>query len=333
MKTIILLVVLALGLATSHFDSEKEKFIFGKFEEFVKEHSKKYSTIQEFFARYEIFKKNFLKLENFQLDPKITYKTKLNKFADLTLQEFRRTYLNLDVTLLDTLKSKYATEAVIDKTIKAPASFDYRTKGSVGRVKDQGGCGSCWAFSAVANLEGVYHIKHRQLLNLSEQQLVDCSTNDQGCNGGFMDTAFQYIIDNGGIQTSQSYPYTGYDGQCYADPSQAVVQVTGFQFAGTEDEQQIKQFLVQNGPLSVALNADLLMNYYGGILTADSWECDPEGLNHGVAIVGYGNEFGQEYWIVRNSWGESWGENGYFRIALGTGVCGINKYAVTAQVQ
>lgn len=320
------IIALAAIMAVAAFEPnhEKESYIFSKFQAFLKEHGKSYTTIEEYTARFNVFKANYEKLESFSVKPGRKHSVGITKFMDLTKQEFRNTYLNLKVSLLDQLKAKSGKFQVNNNA--APASFDWRQQGAVGAVKDQGQCGSCWAFSTVANLEGLYHIRNNQSVVLSEQSLVDCDKVDSGCNGGLMENALAYVRDHG-IPLSSAYPYKGRDQRCQSFTS--TMKVSGFTFAPSEDEEQIKAMLAQTGPLSIAVNAEPFQFYDGGILDADEDECDPQGLNHGVALVGYGSEDGVEYWIVRNSWGKSWGENGYIRVALGKGVCGINTYVVT----
>jgi len=196
-------------------------------------------------------------------------------------------------------------------------------------------CGSCWAFSAVGNIEGQLQIKKGgKVIDLSPQQLVDCDKVDEGCNGGLMDTAFDYIKTAGGIQSSSDYPYSGSDSSCKFDVKKSVAKVNGYNFAGTEDEEQIKTILYQTGPLAIAINATPLQFYFWGIFNPwFQWLCDPEGLNHGVVIVGYGVDGSTKYWIVKNSWGSSWGESGFFRIIAGKGACGVNKYVISATLE
>jgi cathepsin F len=200
-------------------------------------------------------------------------------------------------------------------------------------------CGSCWAFSTVANLEGLYYKLKGKAVDLSEQILVDCDTYDSACNGGLMEYAFQWIKENG-METEEDYPYTGYKGSCKADPSKYIdMKVTGWKKLGSStstwspvDEEEIKEFLYETGPLAIALNANPLQTYSGGILDKTSSQCPVSGINHAVTLVGYGAESGVDYWIVKNSWGANWGENGYFRIRRGTGCCGVNCYITTALV-
>jgi len=313
---------------------EKESYIFSKFQEFLKKENKRYTTIEEYMARFNIFKANYMRLEAMTLSPDSkakTYSVGINKFFDMTPQEFRRTYLNLDIKVVDKIKAR--SQGLTFSENSAPASHDWRDHGAVGPVKDQGSCGSCWAFSTVGNLEGLNYLKNNKFVQYSEQQLVDCDKIDSGCNGGLMENAYTYLQKAGGIETSADYRYTGRGQSCKFDKTKAALQVSGFVFAKSEDEEEIKEFLFTTGPLAIALNADPLQFYNGGVIDADASECDPQGLNHGVTLVGYGSENGQDYWIVKNSWGTGWGENGYFRMARGRGTCGINTYVVSATLQ
>jgi len=228
-----------------------------------------------------------------------------------------------------------------------PSYFNWTAKGVVTGVKDQGDCGSCWAFSTIGNIESQYAISGKPLTSFSEQMIVDCSTAccdvegqtvcNQGCDGGWMWTALTDVMSWGGVETELQYPYTGVDGTCNKVNSNLYAAVKNYTCIGT-DEDQMAAFLVANGPLAVALNADLVEDYTSGII--DPWwpseECDPTTLDHAVLIVGFGVDesdiFGDTpYWIVKNSWGENWGEYGYFRIYRGAGVCGINN-AVTSAI-
>jgi cathepsin F len=261
----------------------------------------------------------------------------MSKFADMTAQEFAKTYLNLDYNAYALINTK----AVHAKSKNAaPDAFDWRDKGVVSNVKDQGSCGSCWAFSTVANLEGLYALEKGVVKTFSEQLLVDCDTEDSGCNGGLMELSFEWLKNNGGFMLEDDYPYKGKKQTCQQDTSKFVdMKVTGFVKLGesTEefspvDEDEIKEFLYETGPLAIALNATPLQLYMGGIFDVPSWLCGSSGINHAVTLVGYGTD-SKDYWIVKNSWGKSWGESGYFRIARGKGTCGVNCYITTATVE
>jgi len=183
----------------------------------------------------------------------------------------------------------------------------------------------------------VNFIKNKKLVSLSEQNLVDCDHEcvefegekscDQGCNGGLMWAAFQYVQKSGGIETEGDYPYEGYDEKCKWKKEKGAVTVTGWKkLPTTEDE--LAAAVAVNGPVSVAINADPVQYYSSGIISGRG--CDPKSLDHGVLIVGYGEEKGKKYWIVKNSWGSDWGEEGYFRIARGVNACGIASVPTTA---
>jgi len=206
-----------------------------------------------------------------------------------------------------------------------PDSVDWRTKGAVTPVKNQGQCGSCWAFSSTGSMEGRYQIAGNTLTSFSEQQFVDCSTKqgNQGCNGGLMDQAFTYA-ESTKIETEADYAYTGRDGTCHA--AGGVTEVKGFKDVTTKSPSAL-QAAVAEGPVSVAIDAAGLafQLYFGGII---KHFCGTS-LDHGVLVVGYGTDKGTDYWLLKNSWGAGWGEKGYFRILReqskdnSAGVCGL----------
>jgi C1A family cysteine protease len=208
-----------------------------------------------------------------------------------------------------------------------PASVDWREKGAVLPVKNQGSCGSCWAFSAIAAVEGINQIVTGKLTDLSEQELVDCDTStNKGCNGGFMDDAFAFIIKNGGIATEEDYPYKAADGTCNQTRSKAV-SIDGFEDVPQKDEKSMKK-AVAGQPISVAIEAAgrPFQLYKSGVFTGS---CGTN-LDHGVVIVGYGTQGLIDFWTVRNSWGPNWGESGYIRMQRNVlsrnGKCGIALY-------
>lgn len=212
-----------------------------------------------------------------------------------------------------------------------PDKWDWRTKNVVTEVKNQGMCGSCWAFCTIANIEGVWAIKTGQLVSLSEQQLVDCDKVDEGCNGGLPSNAYKEIIRMGGLETEDEYPYKASRKQCHNNRTLEKVYINS-SIALPQDEKQIAQYLYKNGPLAVGINANPLMFYHGGIAHPWKFLCSPKSINHGVTIVGYGAQGNKPYWIIKNSWGKGWGESGYFRLYRGEGVCGVDQMVTSVIV-
>ena len=301
------------------------------FNDFLVQHGKRYDNIEELSVRFEIFRENLLFINRHNSNPDTTFKLGINRFADLTLDEFKESFITLNSTL-----GAGACGAFTSTASGAPDSLDWRQKGAVTSVKDQGQCGSCWTFSATACAEGAWAIATGKLVDLSEQELVDCangiSYSSHGCNGGQMDGAFKFMIQNGQCSYA-SYPYvsgtTKTAGSCQSCSSVA-------KFSTCSDVKQNDQISLKGAvakqPVSIAIEADTkyFQLYSSGILT-DAVKCGTN-LDHGVAIVGYGVDNGIKYWTVKNSWSNTWGENGYVRIARSdstndAGVCGIAMMA------
>lgn len=281
---------------------------------------------EEYHERFPIFMENMKYVDylNQEYDG-VTFE--LNQFFDYTIEEFEGQYKGFKPTDFLGRTTKCGSYDSVDSSV--PESWDWREHNAVTPVKNQGQCGSCWSFSSAGAMEGAWAISSGQLLNLSEQQLVDCSTSyiNFGCNGGQMDHAFAYAIDNG-MCLDDDVPYTATSGKCTYNESSCKKAATfsSCQDVKSRDELVLKS-AVYTTPVAVAIEADtrVFQFYSSGILDSDS--CGTN-LDHGVLIVGYGEESGQKYWIVKNSWGDSWGENGYIRIArsdssLTDGICGI----------
>lgn len=316
----------------------------------MKDYGKTYKSDEEMNARFAIFKSNYL-IAQLQLEKIAKSAEELNygitQFMDLSPQEFAFLFCNLNPAELPTNMDKYykgnetqqdSAGFLKDRNLEEtddpiPDSWDWREHGAVQKIKIQGVCGACWAFSAVSSIESAYFLKHGKLLNLSEQQMVDCDTSNSGCLGGIIGNAIDYSRLSGGLVTSANYPYLGYQNYCTYNPDSVVVKVKGFQMAGTFDEDIIKEMLYKKGPLAITINANTLQFYQGGIIDLPYDSC-PYAPSHGVNIVGYGvSPLGLKYWICRNTWGDYWGEGGYFRIARGRGLCGVNGYVIRAIVE
>lgn len=290
-----------------------------EFFKFMSKYGKSYGTKEEFEFRSQQFKQNMAKVAMNNARNDVSYQIGINKFADWTPAEYKR--------LLGYKKQVRGTQNIKLLDTAIPDSVDWRAKGAVTPVKDQGQCGSCWSFSATGAMEGHYQIAHGNLLSFSEQQLVDCSQaqGNAGCNGGWMDSAFQYVQQTK-IETEADYPYEAADDTCRADASKGKASVKSFVDVPSNDPDQLKAALAQ-GPVSVAIEADtFVFQFYSGGVFNDS-SCGTN-LDHGVLAVGYGSENGQEYFIVKNSWGAGWGDNGYIKIANNglkgdAGICGI----------
>ena len=333
-----ILVVALIALCACNFNEDA----FTLFKNFIKKYNKKYESMEEFMARFNVFKSNILKLQS----EKTSHKTGITKFSDLTQQEFAKKYLTLDFNALATINFQPTHPSRND----APEAYDWRDQGYVSNVKDQASCGSCWAFSTVANLEGQYYKGKKVMKTFSEQMLVDCDTMDSGCSGGLMERTFTWLKNNGGIMEDKDYPYTGRKGTCAKDETKYVdMKITGYKKLGDctstwckVPDEDIKNYLYETGPLAVALNANYLSAYTGGIVDYDNKKCSLSGMNHAVTMVGYGRDDteGKEYWIIKNSWGQDWGEEGYFRIFKGNDesgnqkcVCGICQYITSGIVE
>ena len=294
-----------------------------QFSNFQERFSKRYDTFEEMESRFQIFRSNLRNIILHNLDRTQNFTMGINQFTDLTPQEFKDQY----VGGLKTEVGSYGCKSFSSSASSAPSSIDWRQKGAVTSVKDQGQCGSCWTFSATGAVEGAWAISTGNLVDLAEQELVDCATGlaygSHGCNGGQMEGAFKFVIENGQCALS-SYPYTAKDGSC--QKCSAVAHISSCSDVKPNDQISLKAAVAQQ-PVAIAIEADTryFQSYSSGILTSSS--CGTS-LDHGVLIVGYGTENGQDYWLVKNSWGTSWGLDGYVKIARSSssndpGICGI----------
>jgi len=332
---VLLLLLPLLGLIDLAQSISMARVVLQEWETFKAHHGKKYSTKAEDNFRMKVWQENTYTISarnaKFHAN-ETTYKLKMNHFGDLLPHEFR-THVNGYKRSLRSLTARRAPQHPLPPAdLELPKHVDWRAKGVVTPVKDQGMCGSCWAFSATGALEGQHARTAGKLVSLSEQNLVDCSTayGNNGCNGGLMDNAFRYIRDNGGIDTETGYPYHARDENCTFHKSDIGAEDTGFIDIPSGNEHALKAALATVGPVSVAIDASnpSFQFYHHGVYFEEN--CSPDNLDHGVLAVGYNTakKSGKDYWIVKNSWSEKWGLDGYIHMARNKdNNCGIASAA------
>jgi len=321
MKTGILAVVATLAGAAS-FDGMVDGRVLNSFETFTKKFGKTYESDEEWAKRAGIFAENLESMfasnkEHILAGGEAVFG--VTKFMDLTKQEFKDMYLTYKAPAEGSVQRVNITRT----SKKLADSIDWRTKGVVTPVKDQGQCGSCWAFSATEAIESFAQLYNNQALyELSPQQINSCDKTDDGCTGGNTETAYAYVKSAGGLVLGKDYPYTsgtsGNTGFCKVGEKKKVVKISGFT-AVEKGEENLLAALSDVGPVSICVAADAFQSYSGGILKS----C-PGRIDHCVQAVGYGGEGFDKFWIVRNSWGESWGEDGFIRVQRGSNLCHIS---------
>lgn len=302
--------------------------------EFKEKYNKNYELLGngEESRRFEIFVNNTLEADRMNAEEGSNVYG-ITKFSDLTYAEMRKYHMGYKPN--NRLKSLKQCQTGICPACRqfpnvqdVPASIDWDALGVVEPIKDQAQCGSCWTFSTVATMECAWYMGGNGMQSGSEEELVQCAKSaGDGCNGGEMTSALEWVIDNGGDDSESDYPYTsgtGTTGKCNKKKSKKNVIVLSDACVVSTDasgEAGMVNFAAQIGTLAIAVNAGKFQTYNKGILNP-KW-CSPRRLDHGVAIVGYGEENGTPYWKIRNSWGEDWGEDGYIRVARGSNVCGV----------
>jgi len=306
-------------------------------------HSKNYLNQAEETWRMNVFMENKLKIARHNkkaAQGESSYTLRMNEFGDMLHTEFVDAMHGLlqqgEDNSNNTLHGSFIIPANIEGGL-AP-EVDWRKAGAVTKVHNQGKCGSCWAFSACGALEGQHFRKTGKLINLSEQNLVDCSGNygNRGCNGGLPNYAFQYIKDNGGIDTEISYPYQGRNDVCRYLPKNKGATDVGYVNIPQGNEDALKYAVATIGPCSIGIDAthETFMFYDGGVYEEES--CTPRSIDHAMLVIGYGTEprptdgypGGKDYWLVKNSWGTGWGDGGYVKIARNmNNMCGIASMA------
>ena len=335
------------------------------FEEFQNKYNKVYPDDAEREYRFGVFTDNLQLVK--QINERGGANHRVNKFSDMTSSEFSSRILMRKQAFSSV--PKQGSVPMNGSVADIPESWNWYDQGAVTRVKDQGAFGTCWAFSAVGNIEGQLAIKEGKLVDLSVEQISDCdslsyeSKNIAACGmfGGDPTLAFEYLMDAGGIQLWDDYPYCMGDGtcspctaqgyneytcgpqpltcniedSCHFDKSKAVTQLKDWASL-SQDEDELAVQLYQNGPVSIVVDGGVLTSYSDGVLNGDYCSSDPDDGNHAVLLVGYGSgtveDTGEEikYWIVKNSWGEDWGQDGYFYIRRGINACGIANSPTTA---
>ena len=312
------------SMVSKFFNIDDELFHLKEFNSFRERFNKNYLSKDELNNRFSVFRNNLIDILIHNADVSQNFTLGVNQFTDLTPQEFKEQY----VSGLKTQLGSYGCKTFSSTASSAPSSIDWRSKNAVTSVKDQGQCGSCWSFSATGAIEGAWAISNGQLVDLSEQELVDCATGiaygSRGCSGGQMEGGFKFVIQNGQCSLS-SYPYTAKDETCKT--CTALAHISSCSDVKPNDQVSLKGAVSQQ-PVAVAISADsrIFQSYSGGVITSSSCYTS---LNHGVLVVGYGTENDVDYWLVKNSWGPSWGSTGYVKIQKSSstndpGVCGIS---------
>jgi len=321
MRTFIILAAL-LSIALAYSDAEYQQ----SFTNWMIKFQKSYSS-EEFQTRFSIFRNNMDYIRDWNAQGSSTV-LGLGPFADITNAEYRKIYLGTHFDGTARLAAASASRSTLK--VAANATVDWVAKGAVTAIKDQGQCGSCWSFSTTGSVEGAHFLSTMNLVSLSEQNLMDCSTKEgnNGCNGGLMDYAFEYIIKNNGIDTEASYPYLAKDeAKCNYKAANSGATIASYTDVTSGDETALAT-AANKQPISVAIDAalDSFQHYSTGIYYEP--KCSSTALDHGVLVVGYGTEADGDYWLVKNSWGTSWGENGYIQMARNqNNNCGIATMA------
>jgi len=297
-------------------------------------YQKSYSSPQEYWHRYTIF------VENLKLAAKRNQAGNevhgVTQFMDLTPIEFKKN--------LGFVPREHMGHTELAPSAPRAASYcgttnstdcNYATLGAVTPVKDQGQCGSCWAFSATEAIESSWWFSGHPLPVLSPQEIVDCDKVDGGCNGGDTPTAYEFVQKEGGLESESDYPYTARDGSCKFDQSKVVAKITGYKWAipacntaathtcDNQDEAGLWTFVQNSGPVSICVDAEPWQTYRSGIFSSSTCLHGYYDLDHCVHLTGFGVESGTKYWLVKNSWGVSWGEKGYIRLEYGKNICGV----------
>ncbi|CAL4915019.1 unnamed protein product [Urochloa decumbens] len=299
------------------------KLMMGRFLRWQAAYNRSYATAEERERRFQVYRRNIEHIEATNRAGNLTYTLGENQFADLTEQEF------LDLYAMKAMPSSLRRDAGRKQAnfsaVDAPTSVDWRAKGAVTPIKNQGpSCSSCWAFVTAATIESITKIKTGKLVSLSEQELIDCDPYDGGCNLGYFVNGYKWVIENGGLTTEANYPYQARRNYCSrSKAAQRAARISDY-VQVPAGESQLQQAVAQQ-PIAAAIEMGGSLQFYsGGVF---SGQCGTR-MNHAITVVGYGADAntGLKYWLVKNSWGTSWGERGYLRMRRDftrSGLCGI----------
>lgn len=343
-----LLAIFALTQAEAIIDSSNVEAAF-QFQSFISTYNRQY-TAEEYETRFGIFQTNLNKIAELNAQRQSTDEATfaINKFADLSAEEFSSQYLNYRPNeRRSKAQGMFNRSSVVrEANWGAATRVDWRDSGAVTAVKDQGQCGSCWAFSATEEIESMWFMAGNRLDELAPQQVVSCDKTDGGCNGGDTPTAYDYVVDAGGVMLESDYPYTsgrtGRDGTCYFDQTKVQATIKGFSWAvpecpwtspkcNNQDEAGLATALTAS-PISICVNAEPWQFYSGGVMTNSQCRGYYRDLDHCVQLVGYDQGASTPYWMVRNSWGTDWAYDGYIHLAMMENACGVADEATVATI-
>ncbi|XP_061110267.1 procathepsin L-like [Conger conger] len=324
--------LLVLGII-SHAHSHLNLTLNGQWVEWKDQYSKEYGSQGEETQRRQVWEQNLRMVEKHNLEASLglhSFTMGLNHLSDMMSEEVNALLNGLREEEEEELRRHgNLTVAPLGGGVALPPSVDWRSKGMVGPIRNQGSCGSCWAFSVSGALEGLMKRSTGKLVTLSPQNLLDCSTKygNHGCKGGFLSKTFNYIIGNKGMDSDKSYPYEHREGKCRYSVQGRAGYCGGYKVLQHRSETELQTAVANVGPISVGINARLptFMGYRGGVYSDP--RCSSKTINHAVLVIGYGTDRGQDFWLVKNSWGKGWGESGFIRMARNKhNMCGIANY-------
>nr|XP_020633022.1 cathepsin W isoform X1 [Pogona vitticeps] len=309
------------------------------FQDFRARFNRTYQTQEETHERFKVFVQNLARSRDLQASELGTAQYGVTRFSDLTENEFAEKFGLAPPSLPGWLPIGGLSKSPLLRKESKSQSCDWRKAGAVTAVKDQGmECKSCWAFATASNIEALWNIHRHLPRNVSVQEIIDCAYQKKGCNGGFVWQGLLSVLNSSGLSGSELYPYVGRNQTCQKHRGRKVTTIDGYEVL-PRDEKYLASVVASQGPVTALLNMKVLQGYQKGIIRRPSQACSPNHLDHAVVIVGFGDvksrrgSWTGSYWIIQNSWGEHWGEKGYFRLNRGSNTCGIAMYAVTAIVK